>query len=61
MNQKELLAISVTIFLTIIGWIVADLYHSYTTKQVTEIIPRFTKPIDVEVNKKVINILETRN
>ncbi|KXK12041.1 MAG: hypothetical protein UZ22_OP11002000158 [Microgenomates bacterium OLB23] len=52
MSQKELLIITVTIFLTIVGWIVADLVHVSQTQKIEEINARFSKPIKTTVDKK---------
>lgn len=61
MSQKELLIITVTIFLTIIGWIIADLVHVANTKKVEEINVRFSQPITTTFDKKMFNDLEKRN
>lgn len=60
MSQKELLIITITIFLTIVGWIAADLVHVAQTQKVEEINARFSRPIDIEINKDVITELEKR-
>ncbi|MBP9816219.1 hypothetical protein KBD09_03235 [Candidatus Woesebacteria bacterium] len=61
MSQKELLIITVTIFLTIIGWIIADLVHVAHTQKVEEINVRFSQPITTTFDKKILDDLEKRN
>lgn len=39
MNRKELLYISIAIFLTVIAWLVADIYHVATEAKVNEVVP----------------------
>lgn len=61
MNQKEVLIISITIFLTVIGWIAADLIHVSQTEQLPDNDPRFARPIEVEIDMSVIDELESRS
>ncbi len=61
MNQKELLIISVTVFLTVLGWIVSDLVHISQTEQLPNNDPRFSKSIDVTIDLEVFDKLEKRN
>lgn len=60
MNQKELLIISIMIFLTVIGWITADLHHVSQTQKITEINQRFSRPFRVKVDKEIFTTLERR-
>ena len=60
MNQKELLIISVTVFLTVVGWILADLNHVATTKRVSEANPKFALPIESSVQKEIFIILQNK-
>ena len=61
MNQKEVLIISVTIFLTVLVWITADLIHVAETEKLPENDPRFSRPIEVQINTDIIDELERRN
>lgn len=61
MNQKEILIISLTIFLTVMGWVAADLVHVSQTEQLPDNDPRFAQPIDVDIDIEVFDILEQRN
>jgi hypothetical protein len=60
MNQRELLIISITIFCTVIGWIIADLAHVARTEQLPENDPRFSKPITVTIDMSIFGELEKR-
>jgi len=60
MNQKELLLISITIFCTIVAWIVADLYHIATSEQKTVEDKRYLQPIDVNLDSDLLKELEVR-
>lgn len=57
MNQKELLILSIGAFLTIIAWMIIDLYHvktntSFDTTAKPVVIPNYN------VNTKVFNNLK---
>ncbi|MBI1862697.1 hypothetical protein HYS00_01110 [Candidatus Microgenomates bacterium] len=59
MNRRELLIISVGIFMTIIAWVVADVYHaqSQDTIDTTIAVP----PIkSISVNKDLIQSIRMR-
>lgn len=60
MNQKEILIITITIFLTILGWIAADLVHIANTKKVEEINARFSQPLKTTIQKDIFTNLEKR-
>ncbi len=60
MNQKELLIISVTIFMTVTTWIFADLYHVSSTQQVRPADPKYLKPINVQIHPELLDILEKK-
>ncbi|OGK22049.1 hypothetical protein A3C23_03115 [Candidatus Roizmanbacteria bacterium RIFCSPHIGHO2_02_FULL_37_13b] len=59
MKQRELLIISLTVFLTLIAWIVADINHVINTQKVDAARPEYLKPInvniDIDVFEKIIN------
>ena len=56
MNKKDFLIISIGIFLTIIAWIVIDIYQIKTTIIKTESIKTVTLS-DYEINKKIIDMV----
>jgi hypothetical protein len=60
MRQKEFLIISITIFLTIIAWLMADIYHISTTEKVKLISPKVLKPINVNIDTEIFKVLEER-
>lgn len=60
MQHKEILIIAVTLFLTVIGWVVSDLYHVSVTQKVTEVDPRFAQPIEIKVPVKVFDTIEKK-
>lgn len=59
MNRKEFLLISVGIFLTVIAWLVADIYHAaaqeYTKDNVS--VPLVSQ---TAISKEMINSLKQR-
>ncbi|OGK38328.1 hypothetical protein A3F03_02040 [Candidatus Roizmanbacteria bacterium RIFCSPHIGHO2_12_FULL_41_11] len=58
MNKKELLAISIVIFLTIVAWIISDIYHTRSKtamdEQIETALPQ--KKIDI----KIFQVLEDK-
>jgi len=59
MNKKELLIISVSVFLTIAAWVIIDLYH--IQQRITETIK--IKPVEIpnyKMDKKLIDLLRER-
>ncbi len=61
MNQKELLILSLTVFLTIIAWIIADLYHISTTEKVKINSTIQSQPLNIHIDENLINELEKKN
>lgn len=61
MNKKELLLISVGIFLTVIAWLIADVYHAATEDKIkTKVEAASLKKYDV--NTDILkNLLERQN
>ncbi|OGK56674.1 hypothetical protein A3J15_03245 [Candidatus Roizmanbacteria bacterium RIFCSPLOWO2_02_FULL_38_10] len=55
MKQKELLIISLTIFLTLIAWIVADINHVINTRKVDAAKIEYLKPINVDIKINVFD------
>lgn len=60
MNQKELLIISVTVFITIITWIVADIYHISTTQKITPVATPVTQNSVVTIDTKLLDTLQSK-
>lgn len=61
MNQKEVLLISITVFITVFVWIVSDLIHVSETIRLPENEASFREPIRVNVDLKLFDELELRN
>lgn len=59
MNKKEILLISVIIFLSAIFWLIADIYHAATEEKIKEKItlPEINK---YEINTQILKVLEER-
>lgn len=56
MNHKELLLLSIGVFLTVVAWLVADIYHINKTRQIefsTKIIKKINVPIKSDVFKEL--------
>ena len=60
MNKKELLAISIGIFLTIIAWMVADLYHAKQSTVVEDVVNQAEVP-NYKINPTIFSILKEKN
>lgn len=60
MNQKEILVISATIFLTIITWIMGDLFHVATTAKVKVADKRYSSEIKIVLDKQVLKTLQEK-
>ena len=60
MNKKELLAISIGVFLTILVWMVADLYHAKQTTVVEDVVNQAEVP-DYKINPTIFSILKEKN
>ncbi len=59
MNKKELLALSICVFLTVVAWLIADIYHAATEEKIKEKIalPVLTR---FEINIDVLKILKEK-
>lgn len=60
MNKNELLVVSIGIFLTIIAWMVADLYHTKQTTVVEEVINQADIPT-YKINPTIFSILKEKS
>lgn len=59
MNKKEFLFISIGIFLTIIAWIIVDIYH-IKKKTNDEKLTKLEVMQNYDINKKIINIIREK-
>lgn len=59
MNKKEFLYISIGIFLTVIVWVVAEIYHTATEEKIKD---KIEIPIveNYKINKNVLEIIENK-
>lgn len=60
MNRKELLLLSIGVFLTVVAWLIADIHHAATTEKIkvkTE-IPTLKR---YQINQEVLDILKTKS
>ena len=60
MNQRELLILSIGIFLTIVAWMIIDLYHVKTNTAFDTTLKPVTIP-NYTINSKVFNSLNDMN
>lgn len=60
MKQKELLIISVTVFITIITWIVADIYHISTTQKIVPVQMPTTSMKATTIDTSVLDVLQAK-
>lgn len=59
MNQKELLWISITIFLTIVSWMFVDIYRAGLNMN-RDVNSQSLQVIDFELNTDVLNEINNR-
>ena len=60
MKNKEFFLIALTIFLTIIAWIIADIYYILNTKKTTVVDPQLANPIQVTLDTAIFDVLEKK-
>ncbi|KKP86576.1 MAG: hypothetical protein UR89_C0019G0010 [Candidatus Roizmanbacteria bacterium GW2011_GWA2_35_8] len=60
MKKKELLLLSIGVFLTVVAWLIADVFHAATEEKIkTKIqIPTSDK---YQIKRDVLNVLKDRN
>ncbi|OGK19735.1 hypothetical protein A3D80_03235 [Candidatus Roizmanbacteria bacterium RIFCSPHIGHO2_02_FULL_40_13b] len=61
MNQKELLIVSITIFVTIMTWIVADIYHISTTQKFMAVESPVSTLGTSKIDVTILDILQKRH
>lgn len=59
MNKKELLILSIIIFLSIVMWLVADIYHTMSIEKInrSELPPLI---VNYKIDKNILNLLEKK-
>jgi len=60
MNKKEFLFLSIGVFLTVIAWLVADIYHAATEEKIKVRIeiPRLE---NYKISKELLEIIKNKN
>ena len=62
MNQnKDLLVISIFTLITVMAWIVFDVYHTAVTSTITEVQQKLMTPLDPKINLSTIQQLKNEN
>ncbi len=59
MNKKEILFLSIGIFLTVIAWLIADIYHASTEDKIKSKIS-FPQVYQYKINKDILETLKNR-
>ena len=58
MSNKQILYLSIFTFLTVIAWIVFDIYHATTTSTVTPVQEKLIVPLTPTFDMEVISKLK---
>ena len=60
MNKKEILLLSIGVFLTVVAWLIADIYHAATEEKIKQ---RVELPIlkKYQVEEKILEELRVRS
>lgn len=56
MNKKELLLISIGVFLTVVAWLIADIYHAATQEKIKNKIT-FPQIVKYQTDEDVLKML----
>ncbi len=59
MNRKEVLLLSIGVFLTVIYWLVSDIYHASTEDKIKSRIA-IPKSYHYEISKELLETLRNR-
>lgn len=59
MNKKELLFLSIGVFLTVIAWLVADIYHAAKEEKVKSRI-EIPKLDNYKVSKELLDVIKNK-
>jgi len=60
MNQKELFWISVTVFLTIVAWMILDIYKVKTQTTIESKLQSL-QTVDFKIKPDILEVLKERN
>lgn len=59
MNRKEFLYIVIGIFLTVIAWVIADIYHAATEEKIKNKL-EIPKIENYKIEKNILEIIENK-
>lgn len=59
MNKKEVLLLSIGVFLTVICWLIADIYHASTEDRIKSKIS-IPQVYRLEISKKLLETLKNK-
>lgn len=59
MNKKELLILSIGVFLTVIAWLIADIYHA-ATEEIIQAKVASPRIINYTIDKDIIKAIESK-
>jgi hypothetical protein len=59
MNKKEILLLSIGIFLTVITWLIADIYHASTEDKIKSKI-NLPQVYQYKINKNIFETLKNK-
>ena len=59
MNKKEVLLLSIGVFLTVICWLIADIYHASTEDKIKSKIS-FPQDYNYKISKELLQTLESK-
>lgn len=59
MNKKEILLLSIGVFLTVVAWLVADIYHASTEDKIKSKIS-LPQVYRYKINKDILETLKNR-
>lgn len=60
MSSKDLLILSILTFITVIAWIIFDVYHAATTSTITPFQKELIEPLKPTFDQEIILRLEKR-
>ncbi len=59
MNRKEFLIISFTIFLTVLAWVLSDIYHAARMRELLKSLPSASS-FEMKFDEKVFDSLKAK-
>ena len=60
MSNKDLLILSILTFITVVVWILSDVYHAATTSTITPLEKKLIEPLKPSFDQEVILKLKRR-